>query len=168
VMLKVDSHQLSPEGVLGIEAPDWEQNPQAFQHNTYQGSTGPYTSYLESGSINQKCVGCHGEFHAETTADLTWIRHPVDVAIPDAGEYTAFTTYDPMAPVARENVGPEDENFSQILQGSDLVSCISCHRPHGSPYPAMLRWPYRDWPGIDEHTQQPAMNGCGICHTDKS
>ncbi len=168
VMQRAAEDEQTPEGVTGIEAPDWEQTPLPTQHNTYQGSTGPYTSYLESGSMNQKCGGCHGSFHTETTANMTWIRHPVDVSIPDSGEYTGFTTYNPLVPVARENVGPEDVNFADIQRGSDLVSCVSCHRPHGSPYPAMLRWAYRDWPGIDEYTQQPALNGCAVCHTSKS
>ena len=167
VMQRDDQIEPPPEGVVGIEAPDWEQSPLPDQHNTYQGKTGPYVSYLESGSIDQKCSGCHGRFHNETTANSTWIRHPVDVAIPDFGEFTGFSTYNPMVPVARQNVTPEDAGFSVINRGSDLVSCISCHRAHGSPYPAMLRWGYRDWPGIDSYTQQPALNGCAVCHTSK-
>jgi hypothetical protein len=161
--------QIEPtaEGVVGIEAPDWEQKPLATQHNTYQGKPGPYASYLESGAIDQKCVGCHGQFHKATIADSTWIRHPVDVAIPDSGEFAGFTTYNPLVPVARQNVTSQDAGFSQINRGSDLVACISCHRPHGSPYPAMLRWGYRDWPGTDSHTNQLAVNGCAVCHTSK-
>jgi hypothetical protein len=157
-----------PEGVVGIEDPDWEQSPLANQHNTYQGKPGPFTSYLESGAIDQKCAGCHKLFHSQTVANSTWIRHPIDVAIPDSGEFTGLTTYDPLVPVARQNVSAQDANFSVVNRGSDTVSCISCHRAHGSPYPAMLRWAYRDWPGTDSHTQQPAVNGCAVCHTSKS
>jgi len=167
VMQRDDQLGPPPEGVVGIEAPDWEQNPLADRHNTYQGAPGPYVNYLESGSIDQKCVGCHGQFHNETVVNSTWIRHPADVAIPDAGEFTDFTTYNPLVPVARRNVSPADANFPVINRGSDMVSCISCHRPHGSPYPAMLRWGYRDWPGEDSHTLQPAFNGCAVCHTNK-
>jgi len=168
VMLKTTGADTSPEGVVGVEGVDWEQNPSAAQHNVYQGSSSPHTSYLESGSINQKCVGCHGRFHSETLSVTTWIRHPIDVSIPDFGEFVGLTTYDPMVPVARPNVTLADANFSTIERGSDLVSCISCHRAHGSPYPAMLRWGYRDWPGTDSHTLQPAFNGCAVCHTNKS
>ena len=168
VMLKSTNFDTSPEGVIGIESPDWEQSPSSIQHNSYQGSVGLYSSYLESGSINQKCAGCHGRFHAETLSTTTWIRHPVDVAIPNSGEFLGMTTYDPLVPVARPSLSAADANFSNINRGSDLVSCISCHRAHGSPYPAMLRWGYRDWPGIDSHTLQPAFNGCAVCHTNKS
>ncbi len=157
----------TPEGVVGIEAADWEQNPMSNQHNSYQGKAGPYTKYLESGTINQKCAGCHGNYHSESLADSTWIRHPVDVAIPGSGEFLDFTTYNPMVPVARPNLTELDAGFSQVNHGSDLVACISCHRAHGSPYPAMLRWGYRDWPGNDSHTGQPAFNGCAVCHTTK-
>jgi hypothetical protein len=167
VMLRGDHVKPPTEGVVGIEDPDWEQNPLSTQHNTYQGASGPYASYLESGAISQKCVGCHSQFHNETTADSTWIRHPVDVAIPDSGEFVAFTTYDPLVPVAKQNVSSGDAAFSNINRGSDLVTCISCHRSHGSPYPAMMRWGYRDWPGNDSHTQTPAINGCAVCHTSK-
>jgi len=167
VMQRDDQDGPPPEGVVGIGAPDWEQSPLADQHNTYQGKPGPYVSYLESGSIDQKCTGCHGQFHNETTANSIWIRHPVDVAIPDSGEFTGYSIYNPLVPVARQNIGAADAGFSVIRRGSDLVSCVSCHRAHGSPYPAMLRWAYRDWPGIDSHTQLPAENGCAVCHTSK-
>jgi len=156
-----------PEGVIGIEASDWEQAPLPSQHNTYMGKPGPFASFLESGAINQKCVGCHGQFHNETTADSVWIRHPSSVVIPNSGEFTAFTAYNPLIPVARQNINSQDAGFSVIKHDSDMVSCISCHRAHGSPYPAMLRWGYRDWPGVDSHTQQPAQNGCTVCHTSK-
>jgi Zn-finger protein len=167
VMQRDGSNLSSSEGVVGIEAPDWEQNPQLELHNTYQGTTAPYANFLESGSISQKCAGCHGLFHSQTAANSAWIRHPVDVAVPDSGEFADLTNYNPLVPVARQNVTEMDKNFTQINRGSDVVACISCHRPHGSPYPAMLRWGYRDWPGFDPHTGKPADNGCAVCHTTK-
>ncbi|RLA81698.1 MAG: hypothetical protein DRG33_00080, partial [Deltaproteobacteria bacterium] len=52
--------------------------------------------------------------------------------------------------------GPSDK----VNLGTDQVQCLSCHRAHGSPYPDMLRWDYRNWPG-------GGMNGCAVCHTSK-
>jgi hypothetical protein len=167
VMQRGDEFAPTPDGVVGIEDPDWEQSPTATRHNTYQGTTAPYTSFLDSRSINQKCAGCHGLFHGETVADSVWIRHPVDMTIPDSGEFTAFTTYNPLVPIARQSVNASHDNSSAITHDSDVVSCISCHRPHGSPYPAMLRWAYRAWPGDDPYTGSPAVNVCAVCHTTK-
>jgi hypothetical protein len=154
-----------PDGVSGIEDLNWEQAPSATSHNTYQGATIPYEANLNTRSISQKCAGCHGLFHSE--AGAVWIRHPVDLSIPDSGEFTGFTTYNPLVPVARQNPSEESANSSTINLGSDVVSCISCHRAHGSPYPAMLRWAYRAWPGVDPYTGEAALNGCGVCHTSK-
>ena len=167
VMQRSDEAVSPPEGVVGIEAPDWEQNLLGGNHNVYQGNTAPYASYLDSGTIDQKCAGCHGLYHNDTATGSVWIRHPVSVVIPDSGEFTGYTSYNPLVPVARQNVSEVDDNFSSINRGSDVVSCISCHRAHGSPYPAMLRWPYRAWPGIDPVTGQAAINGCAVCHTSK-
>lgn len=167
VMQREQTGEPPTEGVVGIEDPNWEQSPASDRHNVYQGRSGPYSNYLESGAISQKCVGCHGYFHNQTATGSVWIRHPVDVAIPDAGEFADFALYEPLVPVARQNVSAGDAGFSMINRGADMVTCISCHRPHGSPYPAMLRWGYRDWPGMDSHTNQPAWNGCAVCHTSK-
>jgi hypothetical protein len=85
----------TPDGVVGIEDPDWEQNPSGNRHNTYQGTTGPYVSFLDTRSINQKCAGCHGLFHSETAANSAFDPTPVDLTIPNDGEFSAFTTYNP-------------------------------------------------------------------------
>jgi hypothetical protein len=158
-----------PRGVTGIPDPDWEQAPTSTRHNTYAGATGTYTrnDYMHTASINQKCVGCHGNFHELMASSGVWIRHPNDVVIPSTGEFAAYTTYNPLVPVARQNVVAGDKNSSEVRHGSDVVSCISCHRAHGSPYPAMLRWGYQHWPGTDSHTGAAAYNGCAVCHTHK-
>lgn len=152
-------------GVKGIEDEDWEQNPSATNHNSYFGASAPagHFTLMDTSSINQKCQGCHGSFHesAYVSSGGVWIRHPVDTAIPNSGEFTGYTTYNPMVPVARPGLVAGDKDDSTVALGSDVVACISCHRAHGSPYPAMLRWDYRGWPG------NGATNGCHVCHTSK-
>ncbi len=162
----------STAGVKGIEDEDWEQDVSSNKHNGYKGTTTNYPSasagpYLSDSSIGQMCAGCHGNFHHQmnTDGDLSgaWIRHPSDVIIPNEGEYAAYTIYNPLAPVAKQNLTEDMKNSPTVTPGEDLVTCISCHRPHGSPYPDMLRWDY------DTCTAGSANAECGcyVCHTAK-
>jgi len=41
VMQHLEQEGLTPNGVVGIEVPDWEQNPSATKHNIYQGDPNP-------------------------------------------------------------------------------------------------------------------------------
>jgi predicted CXXCH cytochrome family protein len=41
--------------------------------------------------------------------------------------------------------------------GDAIVTCISCHRAHGSPYYKLLRWDYAG----------SISTGCAYCHTSK-
>jgi len=157
-------------GVEGIEDPDWEQNASSGVHNEYAGDSGSTPSH----SISKYCACCHGLFHgtANTGSDSPFIRHPTDFAIPNFGEYAeAFNasggtgTYNPLTPIARDPsvlIGMSGPSPTVTL-GSDQVQCLSCHRPHGSPYPDMLRWNY-------EACQAGTSNsdcGCFVCHTKK-
>ena len=159
-------------GVKGIEDEDWEQNPSATRHNGYFGTTDVYAKefmpYLTRSTIGQFCSGCHGNFHHEMNAaqpaDYTgaWLRHPSDVVIPDSGEYAGMNAYNPLAPVAKTDLAGK-KNYAAVELGHDAVTCISCHRPHGSPYPDMLRW---DYDTCISGTQNDEC-GCFVCHTTK-
>ncbi|MDL1972511.1 MAG: hypothetical protein LWW78_04645, partial [Deltaproteobacteria bacterium] len=146
-------------GVAGIEDNDWEYTVSSSDHNEYCGaaSSGDYSN--PSHSISRYCAACHWGFYGENTGH--WKRHPSDYALPDSGEYADYATYNPLAPIARPEgtliamTGPS----STITPGQDQVSCLSCHRAHGSPYPKLMRWDYKNWPGGE--------NGCNICHTEK-
>jgi hypothetical protein len=162
-------------GVMGIEDEDWEQNPSSSNHNGYFGTVDLYTKshieYLYDYSVGQFCSGCHGNFHHEMNSgqagagnDVSgaWIRHPSDVLIPDAGEYAAYTAYDPLAPAAKPDLAGMKDS-SSVVPGTDIVTCISCHRPHGSPYPDMLRWDYESCSAGSASSDC----GCYVCHTAK-
>jgi predicted CXXCH cytochrome family protein len=118
--------------------------------------------------LNNNCVGCHGNFHHQMNdaqpGDVSgaWIRHPSDVVIPDETEYAGYTTYNPLAPVAKTDLSGQ-KNSAVVVPGSDLVTCISCHRPHGSPNPDMLRWDYTTCRSEEAN----AACGCFVCHTAK-
>lgn len=160
-------------GVKGIEDSDWEQTPTATRHNTYAGVSGEYPKqfgvFLSTSSIGQFCCGCHGNFHHKMNSaqpsgmEGAWIRHPADVKLPSNGEYGNYTVYNPLAPVAKTNPTAGMKNSPTVEPGSDLVTCISCHRPHGSPYPDMLRWDYDSCSAGVANEQC----GCFVCHNLK-
>ncbi|MBI5665666.1 MAG: cytochrome c3 family protein [Nitrospirae bacterium] len=162
-----------PDYVTGVEDNDWEQET-AIDHNSYKGTT---TIYDTDGSalttyktMTAFCSGCHGIFHGNYN-DITgrgmgsstpWRRHPTDIALPTTTEYNGYnpeTAYNAEAPVAWTNP-------SVPARAGAVVMCLSCHRPHGSAQPDMLRWAYSD---MDVGTTDPnkAGHGCFVCHTQK-
>lgn len=163
-------------GVGGIEDPDWEQNPTSAQHNIYYGGNGTVTQTPQALSVF--CTGCHQTFHAPgfPTTDIVgvqvdngggtnpWLRHPTNYAIPNQGEFAPLfsTAYNPLVPVAK----PDLTNYQAAkIEVGDQVTCVSCHRAHGSPYPDMLRW---DYTLMQAHNGGSASGtGCFFCHTAK-
>jgi len=147
-------------GVAGIEDGDWEYTVSSSDHNEYCGaaSSGDYSG--ASHSISRYCAACHWGFYGENTEH--WIRHPSDYVLPNSGEYANYITYNPLAPIARleSTLTGMTVASSTVTPGEDQVSCLSCHRPHGSPYPKIMRWNYQGWPGSGE-------NKCNVCHTTK-
>ncbi len=183
-------------GVEGLETSDW-QNSSSSHHNEYKKdahqATGPWVNACgwchgpdnpwhgnsgdvlapESG-INYLCMRCHPNFHSGRSQggdlnDPPFFRHPVNLAIPDKTEYSAFTTYNVDAPVARNEIpsSPSPEvipgRSTFWNQGHDYVACISCHKAHGTDYPDILRWDYSDMRSAGGSNS----NGCFICHTTK-
>jgi len=162
-------------GVEGYEHGEWEaglhdggDHQGASDHNEYLGDASKTTGYGfgELGHTTTAfCTGCHGVFH-DYQYDNGWRRHPSDAVIPNEREYQYVGgdshLYDPLSPVAKPTVDTTPD--TTVNPGTDMVMCLSCHRPHGSPYPDLLRWDY---------TQQIAGGGgddkgCFYCHTQKN
>jgi len=177
-------------GVRGLEnTTDKWQNKDASSHNEYYGATTPPVLGCSGGischgaagvtspnnTISGFCATCHGNFHTlsggtdyggtsvgiGSTNSSPFQRHPTDIVIKDEGEYQAANrTYNPQAPVGRTTV-PDS-----VITGAtenDVVTCLSCHAAHGSPYPDMLKWDYTTMiAGGGSNT-----NGCFACHTEK-
>ena len=178
----LSAHVPDDYGVKGYEDGDWEaghpnHTPGTSAHNEYRGfSSSHYGLHASNrGDISGFCTGCHAYFSSAYSFDDVqgqkdshgnWIRHPSDGVILNSGEYAdvggSSHLYDPLSPVAKDTIDSSPD--TTVTPGSDMVMCLSCHRPHGSPYPDMLRWDY---------TQQIAGgggttgSGCFYCHTQK-
>lgn len=168
-------------GIIGFEDSDWEYQPTANEHNQYHGdarsSTGSPPS--DTSTISYLCAECHGNFHAGsgnlatgTSAVSPWLRHPIDFDLSDASgsEYASYgggtNAYQVITPVASD-LGTSVDNTSTtidlttVLSGSGtdaIVTCVSCHRAHGTPHYKMMRWDYAGSTG----------SYCSNCHTTKN
>ncbi len=155
-------------GVLGREMNEegykWEHNANPRKHNDYQGAN----SGNDSRSISYLCGQCHGsEALGYNPRNLygvpgasgksPWLRHPADSVIPE-GEFSGYTTYDPTVPVARLDLNAVvDPAKVDVASKNEVVMCLSCHRPHGSPFPSLLRFDYSE--------TMPSVSSCCTCHT---
>jgi hypothetical protein len=150
--------------VKGIEDSDWEKTVSPTDHNEYQGET----SANDSISVSDAGCGCHGDFHALRNpsgvgSSSPWLKHPADIALPNSGEYSAYTTYNPVAPVARPDLSGYSGPSETVTPGTDQVMCLSCHRSHGSDQLDILRWDYSTMVAGGG-----GSGGCFTCHTQKN
>ena len=131
------------------------------------------TIITPNSSMSGFCASCHSNFHASGTSTHSdtadngvagaFLRHPSDYVIKNEGEYGLYTAYDVTAPVARPSLASAVS--SSVSPGTDMVMCLSCHVPHGSPYDYLLRFDYSDMTAGDGSTQ--ADGGCMACHSLK-
>jgi len=160
------------------------QNLDANNHNEYFGATEPGgasspcvgchsmhapppTFTVPNNSISGFCGTCHYHYHVLDgiggSASGPFIRHPSDVVLPVGGEFAGYTAYDVSAPVGRTTV--PSSISSTVTPGTDVVTCLSCHMAHASPYDDMLRWDYATMQAGT--TGGAAGSGCFACHTEK-
>ena len=176
-------------GIVGIEDDDWEHTFSASDHNQYHGEDRADASsgLTNVSTISYLCCECHGVFHSAVDggAASPWLRHPTDF---DMGNVESDTTkeyqfynggagggaaapYSTTAPVASDQgtvTGVQQTVFA--ADDDAIVTCISCHRAHGSPYDDLLRWQYNEGDASDIHaggTGATGNVGCFICHTTK-
>ncbi len=168
------------KGIQGLEDQQYEYLPESGisgggHHNKYYGNDRINETDEAEGTISSLCAVCHGDFHygsgnlaVGAMGSGVWLRHPTDFdmghtdADSEYREYGGSGTneYSVISPVATANTS--DMLNSTVFSESDdaIVMCLSCHRAHGSPYDAILRWDYKSWPG-------DGFNGCATCHTSK-
>jgi len=143
----------------GIEDENWEQGISltATDGNIYKAfDFAPWVINSTNRSVSAFCAACHKIFHQQQSStfagEVVWIRHPADQSMPTVGEYAGYT-YNTEAPVAYTDTA---------AQTGPKVMCLSCHRPHGSPYENSLRWNY--------YTMEAGItndSGCFRCHSEK-
>ncbi len=159
-------------GIAGIEDSDWEFKPTVSQHNQYHGVDG--SGSVDRSTISYLCSQCHGRFHfnddVSAPVESPWVRHPTnfDMSGASSSEYAKYNNgigvgiYSLVAPVASDlSLSANQIIKENIFTTTDdaIVTCLSCHRAHGSPYYKSLRWNYAG-----------SANGgsCAVCHTEKN
>lgn len=167
-------------GIQGFGDPLYEFRPTDLKHNKYYGIDRTAETDLAVGSMSSQCAQCHQNFHNGTTSlspsgtlgGGVWLRHPTDFDMSNALSSTEYQLYNNttsygnnpysvISPVATSDTSIT-LNSTIFSQANDaLVMCLSCHRAHGSPNAAALRWDYKGWPGA-------GYNGCAVCHTTKN
>lgn len=163
---------LYPDYVSGVEHSDWEYSATKTDHNLYKGTTVSYTNDGTNGLKTQQtvtsfCTGCHWGFHGPTSvggrygtgSGSPWLRHPTDYALPTTSEYAG---YDPVNDYSLEAPVGWTTIINSTSYSGPVVMCLSCHRPHGSEYPDMLRWDYDT-----QIASGGGTGGCFTCHTKK-
>ncbi len=168
------------DGIQGFGDPAYEYHPTDLNHNKYYGVDRASESETVVGTISSECAQCHENYHNGPTTLVpngnfgsgVWLRHPVDFDMSNAissKEYQLYNnsstygnnTYSVISPVATADDSTTLNTTIFTRPNDALVMCLSCHRAHGSPYPAALRWDYKGWPA-------GGYNGCAVCHTAKN
>lgn len=160
-------------GIYGLENADWNWAETNVTHNEYYGANSPAnrdlsnTTYGNKHTTSYSCAECHGFFHSKIDSTsgggTPWLRHPTDIALPNKTEYASYTTYSVEAPVGRSTV-PASSGSTVTPGTTDIVTCISCHRAHGSPQADLLRWDYATMIAGGGGSD----TGCFTCHTSKN
>ena len=161
-------------GIAGIEDSDWEFQPTVSSHNQYHGVDDPGST--DTSTISYFCSQCHGRFHFNDDGPAPtispWLRHPTnfDLSGASSSEYDNYNdtvgvgVYSLVAPVASDLGLPANQGVVQEMvmePGSSddaIVTCLSCHRAHGSRHYKSLRWNYAG---------SVTGGDCAVCHTEK-
>ena len=126
-----------------------------------EGIGDPQYEYGEGHNIyksgDQYCSACHGNFCGTENqrAEGGWMRHPTNTPLPMEGQYETY--------VYRKDIPVSYLDPKKPERSTARVMCMSCHRPHGTPNPYLLRWDYRAMGARDGKND----NGCFACHRQK-
>jgi len=122
----------------------------------------PLYEYGEGRNIyqsgDQYCIACHANFCGSENqrSEAGWVRHPTNASLPLQGEYAGYEAYRKDVPVSYPDPNKPERATARVM-------CMSCHRPHGTPYPYLLRWDYSAMVAGGEDNE----TGCFACHRTK-
>ena len=166
-------------GVKGIESADWESLQTPATRNVYAGVARAADTTNTATTISSLCGQCHGDFHngankisSGNNMATPWVRHPTDfdmfAGTLAGSEYRSYT-YNMEAPVAMP-AGTMSAAYTRptgaLVATEAIVTCVSCHRVHGSAHADLLRWDYGTM--LAHQATAPVQNtGCFQCHRNK-
>lgn len=153
-MLAVGSDKIKGTGASDFEKALNDTPAAGEPHNFYSANN---QSVVDS--ISDLCGKCHGDFHKEVgSAATAWTRHPTDVTLPTGWEIPSNKALYDHVDWKNNPVGTVDAEDPQTA--SDLyVTCLSCHRAHGSANNDILRWAYST-----QNAGSTTDYGCLGCH----
>ena len=96
------------------------------------------SNLLDRSGMGEFCNSCHDEFHGKSPGEegsqRPWLRHPLEVTISGApnADYAHWS-----GPIPNR-VRVETPTDDLVPSPDDRVSCLSCHKAHGSGRPDSL------------------------------
>jgi len=130
--------------------------------------------WFTANNISQWCTDCHDQLatNINGSSPAHFMGHPSNVAINMAGGHTDVPNWtagtigtstgfgtdigDAAAGIPRLRFGSSTGSPNESA-ANDTVTCLSCHKAHGSKHKSGLNWPYR--------TNTPdQLAGCQQCH----
>jgi predicted CXXCH cytochrome family protein len=154
-------------GIAGFEDPDWEFRPTTTEHNQYKGFDRASMDNTDDSTISSLCARCHGAYHSGASnvgTGFPWLRHPTDYDMGNLSVSSDYRNYGasgvndyvPAVPVASETV--TSVKSSVTFANDTIITCVTCHRAHGSKYYKAMRWDYAG-----------SVTGglCSECHSSK-
>ena len=153
--------------IKGKGSPDWEyRGADENNHNVYYAMDSIGASTADS--ISALCAMCHGDFHGDNADEVrsggNWIRHPTENLLSAAG----FTMDSVNVDVMNNPFGFHGAYYEAVSTDSmtnytaegGRVTCLSCHRAHGTHNPDILRFDY----GSQSAGSTSVTTGCLGCH----
>jgi hypothetical protein len=153
--------------IKGKGSPDWEyRGADESNHNVYYAMDN--MGATTDDSISALCAMCHGEFHGDDADEVrsggNWIRHPTENLLSAAGFTMDSVNVDVMNnPFGFHGAYYEavsTDNMANYTTDGARVTCLSCHRAHGTHNPDILRFDY----GTQNAGSTSVTTGCLGCH----